>query len=194
MAEPGLAVCSGSRLHIGRGPGSHCCSLPKTMPTQKASAFSLTPGWAIKIVLWIVALCPSVGLVSKIIKVLSASCLLELTHPECNYDTPAWIMGFLFLPKHSTVMSPFVLVVYLALHASFRAMQDSCHTPLSTMFCQPTAGKRSLVTRKADSSANPQHCWSYLPQICFLKHRQLDLLKALDTGVKDKAHQCDLML
>lgn len=45
------------------------------------------------------SLCSSIGLISKIIIVLFASYLLELTHPRSNCDTPRWFMGFPFLPS-----------------------------------------------------------------------------------------------
>lgn len=50
---------------------------------------------------------------------------------------------------------------------------------------------RSLIAKKEDSSSNPLHSGSYLP--CIFKCKRLDLLKVLDTSVKDKPHQCDLI-
>lgn len=194
VAEPGLATHSGSCLPIRRGPSSHCCSLPKTMPIHKASAFFLTPGWAIKTALWIVAFCPSVGLVSKIIRVLTASCLPELSHSESNCDTPAWFMGFfIFPPKHSTVMSPLFLwhiLPCIPVSEPGKIIVTPLYPPCSVSSLLESG---AWWLEKTDPSANPWHCWSCLPQI-FLKYRQIGLLKALGTWVKDRVHRCDLML
>lgn len=66
-------MCSSSSF-----PGSDCLSPPNALSTPEALAFSPTPCWGIKTV-WFVAFCPSVGLFSKIIMVLSAFCVPELT-------------------------------------------------------------------------------------------------------------------
>lgn len=121
--------------------------------------------------------------------VLSASRWLALTHPESNCDTRPGFMGFPFLLSipQSCCCCPCVMP-----HPASQLQSNVKQLSHPYLPCSVSpVRKRSLMAKKEDSSSNPLHSGSYHP--CVFKCKCLDLLKMLDTSVKDQPQQCDLI-